>query len=110
MVACGQPRSKSVSFRCIQMHSNALFRYIHFPMNRVSIKSGGKCKPFMPLIKTFCIFNCFATELKDLIIFKICLGCLGRVDKSIRLKFWWLKHWDVGSNPGRDTCVLEQET
>ena len=38
------------------------------------------------------------------------MACRVRVNKSIRLKFWWLSHRDVGSNPGHDTCVFEQDT
>ena len=34
----------------------------------------------------------------------------GRVVKSIEFKFWWLSHRSVVSNPGHDTCVLEQDT
>ena len=37
-------------------------------------------------------------------------GCRGRANKSIGLKFWWLSHQNVGSSPGHDTCVHEQDT
>ena len=35
--------------------------------------------------------------------------CCGRVVKSIEFKFLF-SHRSVGSNPGRDTCILEQDT
>ena len=37
---------------------------------------------------------------------KISLGCHGRVVKSIKIKFLWLCHPGVGSNPSHDACVL----
>ena len=41
---------------------------------------------------------------------KTCLGCHGRLDKTIEFKFCWLNHRSVGPGPGRDTCVLEEDT
>ena len=31
----------------------------------------------------------------------VCIGCHGRVVKSIKFKFWWLSQQSVGSNLGR---------
>ncbi len=47
--------------------------------------------------------------LKMLMIGPTFKGCRGRVVKSLVFKFWWLRYRSVGSNPGHDTCVLEQD-
>ena len=45
-----------------------------------------------------------------LLLFLNYVSCHGQVVKSIEFKFWWLSHRSVGSNPGSDTCVLEQDS
>ena len=74
-----------------------LFTHMHF------ITNGYKMLFKDQLVRSKATCSCKVETLR---------GCCGCADtcKNIKLKFWWLSHRDVGSNPGCDTCVLGQDT
>ena len=43
------------------------------------------------------------------LMFDMMVSCMAQWFLSINFKFRWLFHRSVGSNPGQDTCIVEQD-